>query len=44
MGLRDVLRKRRQRKARRLREREKRVREQFEGVAEKAKRAPFLGG
>ena len=44
MGVRNVLKKRRQRKARRLRDRETRIREQFEGIIDKAKRAPFLGG
>jgi hypothetical protein len=43
MGLRNVLRKRRERKARRQREREKEIREQFEGWNDKAKKAPFAG-
>jgi hypothetical protein len=43
MGLRNVLRKRRQRKARRRREREARVREHYEGIIDKAKRFPFGG-
>ena len=41
MGLRNVLRKRR--KARRQREREKEIREQFEGWTDKAKQVPFAG-
>jgi ribosomal protein S21 len=44
MGVRDVLRKFRQRKARRRRQREMRTREHYEGIIDKAKRAPFLGG
>jgi hypothetical protein len=43
MGLRNVLRKRRQRKARRRRERETRVREYYEGIIDNAKRFPFGG-
>jgi len=43
MGVRNVLRKRRERKARRKRERDKEIREQFEGWTDKAKRAPFAG-
>jgi hypothetical protein len=44
MGVRDVLRKRRQRKARRRREREMRIRKEYEDTIDRAKRAPFLGG
>jgi hypothetical protein len=42
MSLRGLLRKRRERKARRQRERDKKIREQFEGLNDKAKRAPLF--
>jgi hypothetical protein len=44
MGVRNVLRKRRQRNARRRRERETRIRKEFEDATDKAKRFPFGAG
>ena len=43
MGVRNLLRKLRQRKARRQREREMRIRKEYEDTIDRAKRFPFGG-